>query len=178
MNRRLVVLVLATAITATTGAASAQQSMPAHDASHEPALGAVDFQNSCAPAVQAEFQRGVAMLHSYWFGYAGKTFRGVLEKDPDLRDGVLGHGAGPARQLAVRASVTAERRGGVEDSRGRAGRAGQDRARAGVAERRARLLPEPRHGAARHAAVGLQRRDEEDWRPSTGTTPRPRCSMP
>lgn len=82
VNRRLVGLVLATALSATTGAASAQQTMPAHDASHEPALGAVDFQNSCAPAVQAEFQRGVAMLHSYWFGYAGKTFRGVLEKDP------------------------------------------------------------------------------------------------
>jgi hypothetical protein len=22
------------------------------------------------------------MLHSYWFGYAGKTFSSVLEKDP------------------------------------------------------------------------------------------------
>ena len=32
--------------------------------------------------MQAEFERGVAMLHSYWFNYAGKTFRGVLEQDP------------------------------------------------------------------------------------------------
>ena len=82
VNRSLVVLALSMVVAATSGAASGQQSMPAHDGSHEPALGAVDFQNSCAPAVQAEFQRGVAMLHSYWFGYAGKTFRGVLEKDP------------------------------------------------------------------------------------------------
>jgi tetratricopeptide (TPR) repeat protein len=78
---RLVVLVASLAV-AGTAVAAAQQTMPAHDASHEPSLGSVDFQNSCAPAVQAEFQRGVAMLHSYWFGYAGKTFRAILEKDP------------------------------------------------------------------------------------------------
>lgn len=82
MNRSLVVLVLSVATAASARAMSSQQPMPAHDAAHEPALGVVDFENSCAPAVQAEFQRGVAMLHSYWFGYAGKTFRGVLEKDP------------------------------------------------------------------------------------------------
>src|SRR5262245_51992116 len=45
-------------------------------------LGTVHFPTSCQPAVQAEFDRGVAMLHSYWFNYAGKTFRGVLEQDP------------------------------------------------------------------------------------------------
>jgi tetratricopeptide (TPR) repeat protein len=45
-------------------------------------LGTVHFPTSCAPAVQTEFERGVAMLHSYWFNYAGKTFRAVLEKDP------------------------------------------------------------------------------------------------
>src|SRR6187431_3093878 len=45
-------------------------------------LGAVTFETSCQPAVKAEFEKGVAMLHSYWFNYAGQTFRGVLEKDP------------------------------------------------------------------------------------------------
>ncbi len=45
-------------------------------------LGTVAFPTSCSPAVQQEFERGVAMLHSYWFNYAGKTFRGVLERDP------------------------------------------------------------------------------------------------
>ena len=45
-------------------------------------LGRVSFPTSCDPKVQPEFERGVAMLHSYWFSYAGKTFRGVLEKDP------------------------------------------------------------------------------------------------
>jgi tetratricopeptide (TPR) repeat protein len=45
-------------------------------------LGSVTFPTSCDPRVQADFERGVAMLHSYWFNYAGKTFRSVLERDP------------------------------------------------------------------------------------------------
>jgi tetratricopeptide (TPR) repeat protein len=79
MSRCLAVLVLAMC---TVGAAAPQQTATAHDPSHQQELGTVNFLNSCSPAVQAEFQRGVAMLHSYWFGYAGKTFRAVLDKDP------------------------------------------------------------------------------------------------
>ena len=80
VKRNLAALVMALA--ALGAAAPQQQSMPGHDVSHEQDLGTVHFLNSCAPAVQDEFQRGVAMLHSYWFGYAGKTFRAVLDKDP------------------------------------------------------------------------------------------------
>jgi len=79
VHRSLVGLVVA--LTAL-GAARAQQPATGHDPSHAESLGTVTFANSCAPAVQAEFQRGVAMLHSYWFGYAGKTFAAVLERDP------------------------------------------------------------------------------------------------
>ena len=46
-------------------------------------LGKVTFPTSCDPKVQAEFERGVAMLHSYWFNYARKTFEAVLQKDPN-----------------------------------------------------------------------------------------------
>ena len=45
-------------------------------------LGKVSFPTSCTAAVQADFETGVAMLHSYWFNYAGKQFRAVLDKDP------------------------------------------------------------------------------------------------
>ena len=45
-------------------------------------LGKVSFPTSCDPNVQAEFDRGVAMLHSYWFLYARRTFEGILQKDP------------------------------------------------------------------------------------------------
>jgi tetratricopeptide (TPR) repeat protein len=46
-------------------------------------LGKVSFPTSCDPKVQAQFERGVAMIHSYWFGPAKKTFEGVLEQDPN-----------------------------------------------------------------------------------------------
>jgi hypothetical protein len=32
--------------------------------------------------VQRQFERGVAMLHSFWFIQARKTFEAVLQQDP------------------------------------------------------------------------------------------------
>ncbi|CCE05363.1 TPR repeat precursor [Bradyrhizobium sp. STM 3843] len=46
-------------------------------------LGKVSFPTSCAPDVQAEFDRGVAMLHSYWFLIARRKFEAILQQDPD-----------------------------------------------------------------------------------------------
>ena len=51
-------------------------------AQQEEKLGKLGFATSCDPKVQGEFERGVAMLHSYWFKVARKTFQGVLEQDP------------------------------------------------------------------------------------------------
>jgi hypothetical protein len=49
----------------------------------EPAkLGTVAFANSCAPAPQDSFRRGVALLHSFWFAEGDKAFRGALDRDP------------------------------------------------------------------------------------------------
>ena len=45
-------------------------------------VGKVVFANSCSPAVQADFLRGVAMLHSFWYTAGEQTFRDVLAKDP------------------------------------------------------------------------------------------------
>src|SRR4029434_10812131 len=45
-------------------------------------LGKVTFPTSCDPSVQPQFERGVAMLHSYWFIQARKTFEAVLQQDP------------------------------------------------------------------------------------------------
>src|SRR6516225_10890516 len=49
----------------------------------EQKLGTVTFPTSCDPKVQAEFNRGVAMLHSYWFLVARRTFEGILQQDPN-----------------------------------------------------------------------------------------------
>jgi tetratricopeptide (TPR) repeat protein len=45
-------------------------------------LGTVDFANSCSEAVQPEFQRAVALLHSFWWDKAERAFRDVLQEDP------------------------------------------------------------------------------------------------
>src|SRR5499426_1428084 len=46
-------------------------------------LGKVTFPTSCDPKVQAQFERGVAMLHSYWFTEASKVFDAVAKQDPN-----------------------------------------------------------------------------------------------
>ena len=46
------------------------------------AAGTVDFPVSCAPAVQAEFTRGVALLHSFFYEEARRIFTEVAAKDP------------------------------------------------------------------------------------------------
>ena len=45
-------------------------------------LGKVDFPISCSPEAQAQFNRAVAMLHSFWFPQAPKAFAAVSETDP------------------------------------------------------------------------------------------------
>src|SRR5438093_12292487 len=45
-------------------------------------LGKLTFPTSCDARVQSQFERGVAMLHSYWFTEARKVFDAVLQQDP------------------------------------------------------------------------------------------------
>jgi hypothetical protein len=45
-------------------------------------LGTVHFANSCSTAVAKEFDRGVALLHSFWFSAAIEAFNGVIKSDP------------------------------------------------------------------------------------------------
>jgi len=45
-------------------------------------VGTVHFPTSCSPSVQPQFQRAVAMLHSFWYEEAEKAFHSVAEADP------------------------------------------------------------------------------------------------
>ena len=45
-------------------------------------LGMVTFPVSCAPAVQKPFERGVALLHSFWYEEAEKEFQQIATDDP------------------------------------------------------------------------------------------------
>lgn len=46
-------------------------------------LGTVLFETSCLPQVQADFNRAVALLHSFWLNEAERTFMEVSIVDPD-----------------------------------------------------------------------------------------------
>jgi predicted Zn-dependent protease len=50
-------------------------------AGHEK-LGQVTFANTCSAAVQADLNRAVALLHSFWWGATTKAFDEVAQKDP------------------------------------------------------------------------------------------------
>jgi len=45
-------------------------------------LGTVNFPVSCAPDVQKPFERGVALLHSFWYEEAQKEFTQIAVDDP------------------------------------------------------------------------------------------------
>jgi len=46
-------------------------------------LGTVSFSNTCAPAVQPQLNRAIALLHSFTFPEAEKGFQEVLSHDPN-----------------------------------------------------------------------------------------------
>ena len=64
--------------------AQSHQSMPMHPAAPAPdeKLGTVSFAVSCSPAVQAGFNRGVALLHDFWYEEAGPQFEQIAKADP------------------------------------------------------------------------------------------------
>ena len=67
--------------------ATAPQAAPPLQHPHETGkppqqLGTVAFENSCDPALKAEINRAVALLHSFWFNASASAFTAVAEKDP------------------------------------------------------------------------------------------------
>ncbi len=46
-------------------------------------LGTVVFPVSCAPSVQKPFERGVALLHSFWYEEAEKEFEEIVKERPN-----------------------------------------------------------------------------------------------
>jgi hypothetical protein len=91
----------------------------------------IEFAISCDHAVADEFNRGVALIHSFWFSEAINTFNNVLREDPDCAIAhwgiALGHWGNPfagqrnAAQLARgQATMTLARATGSPDAREKA----------------------------------------------------------
>jgi tetratricopeptide (TPR) repeat protein len=53
-----------------------------HEAMNEVQVGTVHFPSSCSAAVQKPIERGVAMLHSFWYEEAEKQFQQIEKDDP------------------------------------------------------------------------------------------------
>ena len=85
MLRTLVSATLASLVLAPAPAGAQQDHPAAHQhaagAGHEQ-LGTVDFATSCSAAATPEFNRAVALLHSFEFGDAIKGFTATLAADP------------------------------------------------------------------------------------------------
>lgn len=94
-------------------------------------LGKVTFANSCDAKVQADLQRAMAMLHSFWFTAGEQTFRRVLEQDPRcaiahfgiaalmMNNPLAGQGASPKAAETALASIEEARRIGAKTQRER-----------------------------------------------------------
>ena len=125
-------------------------------------LGKLSFPTSCDPKVQAEFERGVAMMHSYWFTIARRTFEGVLRQDPacamaywGMAMDILGNTlVGPPTRDGCGGRLGGARKG-ARDRR-------EDRARARLDRGAERLLPRSRQGSGQCPARRLQQRDGAD----------------
>jgi hypothetical protein len=74
---------LAVALTAALGIVQAAPAQHQHEAGRPPEqLGQVEFTTSCDPALRADLNRAVALLHSFWFGASASAFTAAAEKDP------------------------------------------------------------------------------------------------
>ena len=94
-------------------------------------LGKVNFPNSCSPAVQEKLQRGVAMLHSFYYTAAKRTFEEVAQADPScgiaawgfasilMQNPLAGLGAPPKDAADAQAAIERGRKMGAKTQRER-----------------------------------------------------------
>jgi tetratricopeptide (TPR) repeat protein len=78
MGKLIWVLCIAAAFS---GAAAADKEHH-HEELTQQQLGTVNFPVSCTPEAQKTFEKGVALLHSFWYEEAEKTFLEVEKQDP------------------------------------------------------------------------------------------------
>jgi tetratricopeptide (TPR) repeat protein len=74
----------------------------AHDHNHTgdaERLGRAHFDNSCAPQVSADIDKGVNLLHSFWYDEARNTFTAVEKQQPDCAIAYWGRAMGYYQQV-------------------------------------------------------------------------------
>src|SRR4051794_41010613 len=91
-----------------------------HEDLNEAQVGTVHFPSSCATAVQKPVERGVAMLHSFWYEEAEKQFQQIEKDDPQCAIAHWGVAMSLWHQLWNRPELPVLERGGAELKAGRA----------------------------------------------------------
>ena len=92
-------------------------------------LGTVHFPVSCAPAVQKPFERGVALLHSFWYEEAEKEFVQIAKGDPSCAMAHWGVAMSVWHQLWDHPNAAITKRGLAELKTAQSLRPGTDRER-------------------------------------------------
>jgi tetratricopeptide (TPR) repeat protein len=85
-----------------------------HEELTEAQLGRVHFPSSCSAAVQKPIERGVAMLHSFWYEEAEKDFQQIEKDDPQCAIARWGMAMSIWHQLWNRPDRPTLDRGGAE----------------------------------------------------------------
>lgn len=100
-----------------------------HPAGNPEQLGTVDFAVSCNAEAQAQFQRAVALQHSFWFEEAEKAFATVTATDPGCAMGYWGIAMSLYHPLWEPPDATALQHGGDAVAKAKALGAKTDRER-------------------------------------------------
>jgi hypothetical protein len=96
-------------------------------------LGTVHFPVSCAPSGQKPFERGVALLHSFWYEEAEKEFEQIAKDDPQCAMAHWGIAMSVWHQLWNHPDAATVKRGQAEVKKAKSQHAKTDRERAYVA---------------------------------------------
>src|SRR5438874_5173875 len=100
-----------------------------HEDMNEVQVGTVHFPSSCSAAVQKPIERGVAMLHSFWYEEAEKQFQQIEKDDPQCAIAHWGVAMSIWHQLWNRPDRRRIERGGSELKQARALKNGTARER-------------------------------------------------
>jgi tetratricopeptide (TPR) repeat protein len=92
-------------------------------------LGVVVFPTSCAPSVQKSVERGVALLHSFWYEEAEKQFAQIAQQDPACAMAHWGLASSLYHQLWDRPKGARLERGAAAIAKARALQASTERER-------------------------------------------------
>jgi hypothetical protein len=82
MRKLIWILCIATAFFGAAVADAVADDDHHHEELTQEQLGTVHFPVSCTPDAQKEFEKGVALLHSFWYEEAEKTFVDIEKQDP------------------------------------------------------------------------------------------------